>query len=160
MPFDYREISQATRKALVLIEDPERRRIIEEFLDSTAPLVEVATSEALQALMEEINAQLGPQNRIRLFQEGTRVVAEVLPMTEEHIRARIERMEGETISKLLVRMPSSIKERATESARRAGVSLNSWTVSILERTVENLKTSQPGNQAAKTNDSNSGESGT
>jgi hypothetical protein len=40
-------------------------------------------------------------------------------------------------------MPSNIKERAAESAQRAGVSLNSWTVNILERAVENLKRNQP-----------------
>ena len=147
MSFDYREIAMASKKALVLVEDPERRRVLEEFLDSTAPLVEVATREALQSLIEEINAQLGPQNRLRLFQEGTRLVAEVVPLSEEHIRARIERKEGETVSKLLVRMPSSVKERATESARRAGVSLNSWTVGILERTLENLKTVPPDDES-------------
>ena len=39
-------------------------------------------------------------------------------------------------------MPSSVKERATESAQRAGVSLNSWTVDILERALENLRQRQ------------------
>ena len=149
MPFDYREIALASKKALVLVEEPERRRILEEFVDSTASLVEVATREALQSLIEEINVQIAPHNRLRLFQEGTRLVAEVLPTSEGPIRARIERKEGETIAKLLVRMPSGVKERATESARRAGVSLNSWTVSILERTLENLKPVQSENQSTE-----------
>ena len=44
-------------------------------------------------------------------------------------------------------MRSNIKERAAELAQRAGISLNSWTVTILERAVENLKRNQPETQA-------------
>jgi hypothetical protein len=43
-------------------------------------------------------------------------------------------------------MPSGVKERATESAQRAGVSLNSWTVDILERALENLRQRQSGTE--------------
>ena len=53
------------------------------------------------------------------------------------------RLENDSVSKVLLRMPSNIKERAAESAQRAGVSLNSWTVNILERAVGNLKRNQP-----------------
>ena len=41
-------------------------------------------------------------------------------------------------------MPSTIKELASESAQRAGVSLNSWTVNLLERALVNLRQHQPG----------------
>ena len=39
-------------------------------------------------------------------------------------------------------MPSNVKDRATESAQKAGVSLNSWTVDILERALDNLRQRQ------------------
>ncbi len=142
MPFDYRGIGAASKKALNLVEDPERRRMLEEFVDSTAPLVEAAAREALQELIEEINAQLAPHARLRLVQDGSNLAAEVVPLGDEQPGAWSLRLESDSVSKVLLRMPSNIKERAAESAQRAGVSLNSWTVNILERAVENLKRNQ------------------
>lgn len=142
MPFDYRGIGAASKKALNLVEDPERRRMLEEFVDSTAPLVEAAAREAVQELIEEINAQLAPHARLRLVQDGSNLAAEVVPLGEEQPGAWSVRLDSGSVSKVLLRMPSNIKERAAESAQRAGVSLNSWTVNILERAVENLKRNQ------------------
>ena len=143
MPFDYRGIGAAAKKALTLVEDPERRRMLEEFVDSTAPLVEGAARDAVQELIEEINAQLAPHTRLRLVQDGSNLVAEVVPLGDEQPGTWSVRLDSDTVSKVLLRMPSNIKERAAESAQRAGVSLNSWTVNILERAVENLKRNQP-----------------
>ncbi len=149
MPFDYRGIGAAAKKALTLVEDQERHRMLEEFVDSTAPLVEAAAREAAQELVEEINAQLAPHARLRLVQDGANLVAEVVPLGDEQPGTWSVRLDSDTVSKVLLRMPSNIKERAAESAQRAGVSLNSWTVSILERAVENLKRNQPETQTTE-----------
>lgn len=144
MPMDLREIADAPRKALTMVEDSDRRRILERFLETTAPLVEAAARDQLQQLVDEINAQLAPHARLRLIQEGTRLSPDIIPLLGETGRGWTLRFDNDTISKVLVRMPSSIKELATESAQRAGVSLNSWTVNILERALENLRQHQPG----------------
>lgn len=60
-------------------------------------------------------------------------------MSETSPSARIGRFAGDNISRVLVRMPPAVKERATESAKRAGISLNSWTENTLERALENLR---------------------
>ena len=51
-------------------------------------------------------------------------------------------IDSDSISKVLVRMPSEVKSRATDAAHRAGTSLNSWTVSVLDRAVSNLRERQ------------------
>jgi predicted HicB family RNase H-like nuclease len=108
-------------------------------LDSTGPLVESEARNAFQNLLDEINDQLAPHARIRLIQEGTRLSAEVVTLGEERRRGWTLHLDSDTISKVLVRMPSNVKDRATESAQKAGVSLNSWTVDILERALDNLR---------------------
>ena len=143
MPFDYRGIGSSPKKVLTLVEDPERRRMLEEFVDSIAPMVEAAAREAVQELIEEINAQLAPHTRLRLVQRASYLAAEVVPLGEEQPAAWSLRLESDTVSKVLLRVPSNIKERAAESAQRAGLSLNSWTVNILERALENLKGNRP-----------------
>lgn len=139
MPFDYHKIAASQKKALKIVGDPEHQRILEEFIDGTGYLVESAAIEALQELVGEINSQLTPHVRIRLLQEGKSLAAEVVVLGEALGAGRRIHSDDDTISKVLVRMPSNIKERASESAQRAGMSLNSWTVNILERALDNLR---------------------
>ncbi len=154
MAIDFHDIADASKKALNLVDDAERRRFVEQFLDSTGPLVEAAARNAFQNLLDEINDQLAPHARIRLIQEGTRLSAEVVTLGEERRRGWTLHLDSDTISKVLVRMPSSVKGRATESAQKAGVSLNSWTVDILERALDNLRQRQ-----SETEDSDGGADG-
>ena len=150
MAIDFQHIADASKKALNLVDDAERRRFVEQFLDSTGSLVESAARNAFQNLLDEINDQLAPHARIRLIQEGTRLTADVMTLGEERRRGWMLHLDNDPISKVLVRMPSSVKNLATESAQKAGVSLNSWTVDILERALENLRQRQ-----SRTNDSES-----
>lgn len=142
MPMDLREIADAPSKALTMVEDSDRRRILEQFLEHTGPLVEAAARDQLNQLVGEINAQLAPHTRLRLIQEGTRLLPEVIRLSQETGHGWTLRIDQDTISKVLVRMPSTIKDMATEAAQKAGVSLNSWTVNILERALENLRQHQ------------------
>ncbi len=160
MPIDFHDIGDAPKTALNLVDDAERRRFLEQFLDSTGPLVEAAARNAFQNLLDEINDQLAPHARIRLIQEGTRLSADVVTLGEEKRRGWTLHLDSDTISKVLVRMPSNVKDRATESAQRAGVSLNSWTVDILERALDNLRQRQSGTNDPESGTDDSEEDGT
>ena len=142
MSFDLRRIVEAQKKALALVETPEKREALERFLESSGPLVESAARDALHEIVEEINAQLAPHARIRLVQEGSKLVPEVVTLAEEVGGRRAVVIDSDSISKVLVRMPSEVKSRATDAAHRAGTSLNSWTVSVLDRAVSNLRERQ------------------
>ena len=143
MPIDLSEIAAAPKKALPLIQDAERRRDLAQFVESTAALVVEAARHQVQQLAEEINAGLAPHARVRLVQEGDRLVAEVVTLNEDHRRSWTFNVDSDVISRVLLRMPSTIKERASEAAQRAEMSLNSWTVTILERALTNLKQPSP-----------------
>ena len=142
MPFDLRRIALAQNKALVLVEDVERRRILEQFLASAGPLVEAAVRDELQALVQEINAQLAPGARLRLVQEGSEVLPDIVSLGEDIGKGRPIAIDSGSISKVLVRMPSEVKEMAADAARKAGTSMNSWTVNILARALVNLRERQ------------------
>ena len=142
MPFNFRRITEAQKKALALVENPETKRTLEQFLESSGPLVESATRDELQVLVEEINSQLAPGARLRLVQEGTKVVPEIVSLGEDIGRGRPIVIDSDSISKVLVRMPSDVKTMAADAAQKAGTSLNSWTVNIMERALVNLKEHQ------------------
>ena len=142
MPFDLRRIAAAQKKTLALIENPERRQILEQFIENSGPLVEAAARDALQELADEINAQLAPDSRLRLVQDGPRVLPEIVSLGEDIGRGRTLVIDSNSISKVLVRMPSDVKVMAAEAAQKAGTSLNHWTVNVLERALVNLKERQ------------------
>ena len=142
MPFDFRRIVEIQKKALVLIDNPEKRESLEQFLESTGPLVESAARESLYEIVEEINTQLAPHTRIRLLQEGQMIMPDVVSLLENMSRGRAMSASSEVASKVLVRMPSEVKTRATEAAQKAGTSLNNWTVTVLERALSNLRDRQ------------------
>ena len=144
MPFNLRRIAEAQKKALPLVENPETKRTLERFLESSGPLVESAARDELQALVEEINAQLAPGARLRLVQEGPKVVPEIVSLGDDIGRGRPIVIDSDSISKVLVRMPSDVKTMAADAAKKAGTSMNSWTVNILERALVNLKEHQQG----------------
>lgn len=142
VPFDLRKIVEAQKKALALVENPEKRETLERFLESSGPLVESAVRDALYELVEEMNGQLAPHARVRLVQEGSKVVAEVVSLADEMKKGRTVLIDGDTISKVLIRMPSEVKTKAADAAQKAGTSLNTWTVNVLERAVVNLRERQ------------------
>ena len=144
MPFDLRKIVEAQKKALALVENPEKREALERFLESSGPLVESAARDAIHELIEEMNDQLAPHSRIRLVQEGSKLLPEVVFLADDLGRRRTLVIDGDSISKVLVRMPSEVKSKAAEAAQRAGTSLNGWTVSVLERALVNLRDRQQG----------------
>ena len=142
MSFDLRRIAEAQKKALVLVESPDRRQVLEQFLEGSAPLIEAAARDVLQELAEEINDQLAPHARLRLVQEGSRVMPEIVSSGAEMGGRRKLAIGSDTVSKVLVRMPSNVKTRAADAAQKAGTSLNSWTVNVLERALVNLRDHQ------------------
>ena len=144
MPIDLRKIVDSQKKALALVEDPEKREALERFLESSGPLVEAAARDAIHELIEEMNDQLAPHSRIRLVQEGSKVLPEVVFLADDIGRRRTVVIDGDSISKVLVRMPSEVKTKAAEAAQKAGTSLNGWTVSVLERALVNLRDRRPG----------------
>ena len=133
-------VTESLGRTLALVEDPQRRELLQHFVDSAGPLAEAAALQALHQMVGEINALLAPQARVRLFQEAGAWKPEVIT-TEDDSYWRI-RIDGDAISRVLIRMPSEVKERASEAAKRAGTSMNAWTVRTLERALENLRQRQ------------------
>ena len=142
MPFDLRRIAQSQKVALTLVDSADRQHILEQFIESSGPLVEAAARDELQHLIDGLNAQLAPGARVRLIQEGSTVVPEIISLGEEPTRGRTRVMDSDSISKVLVRMPSEVKTKAADAAQKAGTSLNNWTVNVLERALVNLRDRQ------------------
>ena len=126
-------VTESLGRTLALVEDPQRRALLQHFVDSAGPLAEAAALQALHQMVGEVNALLAPQARVRLFQEAGAWVPEVITTEDDSGAAWRIHLDRDAISRVLIRMPSEVKERASEAAKRAGTSMNAWTVRTLER---------------------------
>ena len=135
-------VTESLGRTLALVEDPQRRALLQHFVDSAGPLAEAAALQALHQMVGEINTLLAPQARVRLYQEAGAWVPEVITTEDDSGAAWRIHLDRDAISRVLIRMPSELKERASEAAKRAGTSMNAWTVRTLERALENLRQRQ------------------
>ena len=135
-------VTESLGRTLALVEDPQRRALLQHFVDSAGPLAEAAALQALHQMVGEINVLLAPQARVRLYQEAGAWVPEVITTENDSGAEWRIHLDRDAISRVLIRMPSEVKERASEAAKRAGTSMNAWTVRTLERALENLRQRQ------------------
>lgn len=66
---DYREVSMAGTDLLRLVDDGERRKVLDSFLVLQAPLIEEAIRAQIEELVDEVNAQLPEPYGLRLVHE-------------------------------------------------------------------------------------------
>lgn len=139
MSVNLEEISTAPLKALTLVEDPERRKILKEFLVNVTPFTESATRKFLEQLTREINSRLGSEIQLRLIFEDCRVSPEIsMPSHDSQKDWVNNQFEYDSISNVLLRIPESVKAQAKKAAQKTGLSLNKWAVYTLQRGAKNL----------------------
>ena len=66
------------KRVLSLVDDPERRQMLEEFIDCSVPFVQVAVLEAFQSLVQEVNSQLLPAASVSLVDQSGRISVELV----------------------------------------------------------------------------------
>ena len=79
-------VTESLGRTLALVEDPQRRALLQHFVDSAGPLAEAAALQALHQMVGEVNALLAPQARVRLFQEAGAWVPEVIATEDDSAR--------------------------------------------------------------------------
>lgn len=145
-------VTESLGRTLALVEDPQRRELLQNFVDSAGPLAEAAALQALHQMVSDINALLAPHARVRLFQEAGAWTPEVITTDDDSGAEWRIHLDRDAISRVLIRMPSEVKERASEAAKRAGTSMNAWTVRALERALENLRQRQQAQEGSPPQD--------
>lgn len=139
MSVDFEEILLAPSKALNLIEDRDRRKMLEEFLSNVTPYTESATRKFLEQITREINSKLNPQIQLRLNVENSIVSPEVITTNQGNQRDWVNSfIEDHNLSNVLLRMPASVKAQVKIAAETTGLSLNKWAVFALQQSAKNL----------------------
>ena len=134
MEFRTDPIFEALRSPLGLVDDPERRQILERYVEAARLPLERAVFDVLAALTQSVEEQVGAHYRVRLsYRTGAlELDVEQKEAPEPYTLAEAEwaSTDGET-EKVTIRIPAELKELVAEAASGAGLSVNSWFIRVL-----------------------------
>lgn len=135
-------IFDALKQPLALVENDERRRAIESYLEAARPPVERAVYDVVSQLVDAVDERVGERFRVRLAYRPQGLAVEVDEKTngggEEASWASLE---GD-VEKITIRIPAELKDLATQAAQRAGTSANTWFIKALARALRNMDAAQ------------------
>jgi hypothetical protein len=131
----------ALKQPLALVDNDERRRQIETYVEAARIPLERAVHDLLSQVVGSIDEQVGEHYRIRLAYRPGGLTVEVEEKTGNGDEARWASLEGD-IEKITIRIPAELKDLATQAAQRGGTSANSWFVKALARALRASEAAQ------------------
>jgi len=132
----------ALKQPLALIDNDERRRQIETYVEAARVPLERAANDLMSQLVQSIDEQVNEHYRVRLAYRPGGLALEVEERTGNGEEARWTSLEGD-VEKITIRIPAELKDLAMQAAQRGGTSANSWFVKALARA---LRGSEPAQQ--------------
>lgn len=127
------EIFEALKEQLKVIDNPERQQQIKDYIEAARVNVERSVFDLLSQFAEAVNQEVSAHYEVSLnYRPG------VLDLS---VKARdVAEPDGEVwsvsdgeVEKITIRVPSELKEMASEAAKKASLSANSWFVRQLSR---------------------------
>ena len=143
MEFTTESIFQALKSPLGLIDNAERRKQLEDYIEAARLPLERAVFDLLSQFAETVNGEVAAHYEVTLsYRPGVlnlsvRATEPSGPTGETWTLA-----EGE-VEKITLRIPAELKDLATEAAARVGLSVNSWFVRVLARALRSAEGPEP-----------------
>jgi hypothetical protein len=131
---DLQPLIDALAGPLALIDSPERRADIQRFLDMGRVHLERALIDLLSRLVGLIGDAGGPPARVELRAGRPVLVISPAPAAAEEEPEELFTVEGD-MEKVTIRIPAELKDLISQAASLRGLSVNSWYVRELARSI-------------------------
>jgi hypothetical protein len=131
---DLQSLIDALAGPLALIDSPERRADIQRFLDMGRVHLERALIDLLSRLVGLIGDAGGPPARVELRAGRPVLVISPAPAAAEEEPDELFAVEGD-MEKVTIRIPAELKDLISQAASLRGLSVNSWYVRELARSI-------------------------
>jgi len=136
-------IFEALKTPLGLVDDPERRRQLEAYIEAARPPLERAVADLLSQFADVVNAQAGAHYEASLgYRQGV-LDFEVRPREAAEVSEEPWAFVEGDVEKITLRIPAELKELAIEAASKASLSANAWFVRMLARAVRGPDVQEP-----------------
>jgi hypothetical protein len=133
---DLAKVFEALERPLGLIDNPERRADMQRYVEAARVHLERSIFDVLSEITATVN-EAGAGARATLEYQGGKLFLVVEPTAEEEAGPEPDRVfsvEGD-VEKVTIRLPSELKELISQAANIRGVSVNTWYVRELARTI-------------------------
>jgi len=131
-------VFDALKQPLALIENDERRRAIETYIEAARTPLERAVHDLMSQLVQAVDERVGNHYRVRLAYRPGGLAVEIDEKTGNGEEAQYSTLEGD-VEKITIRIPAELKDLAQQAASKAGTSANTWFVKALARAVRNIE---------------------
>ena len=133
-------IFESLKSLLTVVDNEERRKQIEAYIEAARSPLERAVFDLLSQFADSVNQQVGSHYTVTLSYRPGVLDAHVEPVEpaagEETVWSFAE---GGDTEKITLRVPAELKDLATEAAAKASLSANSWFLRVLARAVRNAE---------------------
>ena len=133
MEFTTESIFQALKSPLAVVDSPERRTQLEDYVDAARLPLERSVFDLLSNFAEAVNAEVSSHYQVTLsYRPGVLDLQVRASEPAELPEETWSLAEGE-VEKITLRIPAELKDLASEAAAKSGLSVNSWFVRVLAR---------------------------
>jgi hypothetical protein len=129
-------VFEALERPLALVDNPERRADMQRFVEAARIHLERSIFDILSEVASTVS-EAGVGATVRLEYQGGRLFLVVEGTPEEANGPESERLftvEGD-VEKVTIRLPAELKDLISQAANLRGVSVNTWYVRELARTI-------------------------
>ena len=132
-------VFDALKQPLALIDNDERRRAIETYVEAARTPLERAMYDLMSQMAVAIEEQVQEHYKIRLTYTPGGLAVEVEAKTPAPGEEQAWSTSEGDVEKITIRIPAELKDLAQQAASRAGTSANTWFVKALARAVRNIE---------------------
>jgi len=137
-------IFAALKSLLAVVDNEERRKQIESYIDAARSPLERAVFDLLSRFAESVNDQVAAHYRVNLSYRPGLLDVEVRAIEKgEPAEDVVWSLSEGDVEKVTLRIPAELKELATEAAAKASLSANSWFLRVLARALRNAEMPEP-----------------
>ncbi|MCH8993774.1 MAG: toxin-antitoxin system HicB family antitoxin [Chloroflexi bacterium] len=141
--FTTASIFDALKKLLGVIDNPERRSQLEDYIEAARPPLDQAVFDLLSGFAEAVNTEVAAHYEVTLgYRTGVLNLEVRAREPSEPTEEAWPVAEGD-VEKITLRLPADLKDLATEAAAKAGLSVNAWLVRVLARAVRSAEAPEP-----------------
>ncbi|MCH8850915.1 MAG: toxin-antitoxin system HicB family antitoxin [Chloroflexi bacterium] len=131
--FTTESIYEALRSLLGIVDSPERRKQVEDYIEAARLPLDSSVSELLSRFVEAVNEDVSEHYEVTLAHRPGVLNLEVRKQQASEPHEETWSLAEGEVEKITLRIPAELKELATEAAAKAGLSVNSWFVRVLAR---------------------------
>ena len=139
MEFTTESIFQALKSPLAVVDSPERRTQLEDYVDAARLPLERSVFDLLSNFAEAVDSEVSSHYQVTLSYRPGVLDLQVRPSEPaEQPEETWSLAEGE-VEKITLRIPAELKDLASEAAAKSGLSVNSWFVRVLARALRSAE---------------------